>query len=259
LFSTLIISLAASINVIEADSKDAIYFSSGVTLFPPLNQTYKSKYLTLNFSIACGFGLRYSLSYDIDGIYEGLLPYVIKNPEELHVVYYGYGAVKLPELSEGSHCLTLSLTVSPSTNHVKPLYVDKVYFSIDSFIDSAPPDIRLLSPENRTYIVADSTKPNVPLNFTSNESLQVSYSLDGQENITLNGNTTLTGLSNGLHNITVYARDIEGNAGTSETITFTIAEPEPEPFPIMLTITASVASVAVVGAGLLTYFKKRKR
>lgn len=34
---------------------------------------------------------------------------------------------------------------------------------------------------------------------------------------------------------------------------------EPEPFPTTIVITASGASLAVVGIGLLVYFKKRKR
>jgi len=44
--------------------------------------------------------------------------------------------------------------------------------------------------------------------------------------------------------------------GASETVTFTVAVPEP--FPTVLVAVASVASIAVVIAGLLVYFKKRK-
>jgi hypothetical protein len=43
--------------------------------------------------------------------------------------------------------------------------------------------------------------------------------------------------------------------GTSETNSFTVAK-EPEPFPTTLII-ASIASVAVIGVGLLFYFRKR--
>jgi hypothetical protein len=82
--------------------------------------------------------------------------------------------------------------------------------------------------------------------------------LDGQENVTVAGNTTLANLPYGEHNVTVYATDNVGNIA-SETITFTIAEPEPEPFPTTLVATGAVATIAVVGVGLLVYFKKRKR
>jgi len=79
------------------------------------------------------------------------------------------------------------------------------------------------------------------------------YSLDGQDNVTINGNTTLDGLANGLHNVTVYARDELENTGTSETITFTVDAP----FPTAL-VAASTASIAIIGVGVLVYFKKRK-
>jgi hypothetical protein len=57
----------------------------------------------------------------------------------------------------------------------------------------------------------------------------------------------------GVHNVTVYAWDTAGNVGASETITFTVT-----PFPTAPVVAASVASIAVVTAGLLVYFKKRK-
>ena len=81
------------------------------------------------------------------------------------------------------------------------------------------------------------------------------YSLDGQETATVTGNTTLTGLSWGLHNVTVYAKDLFENTGNSDTIWFSIAEP----FPTTLVAVASGASIAIIGIGLLIYFKKRKR
>lgn len=75
--------------------------------------------------------------------------------------------------------------------------------------------------------------------------------------MTITGNTTLANLPCGEHKVTVYAIDNVGNIG-SETIAFTILEPEAEPFPTTLVATASVIAVAVVGIGLIVYFKKRK-
>jgi hypothetical protein len=257
----MVISLVAGVHAVEADSTDAIHFYSGVTLFSPLNQTYNSRYLNLNFSVACGWGIRYSLSYDIDGEYGGPMPFAIKNPEELHVVFYGFGLVRLPELSEGSHCLTVTLKTSENSEHIKPSYVDTVYFSIDS----TPPDILLLSPENKTYAVAASAAVDIPLKFTCNErTSQISYSLDGHTNATIAGNMTLTDLPIGAHNLTVYARDIAGNAGFSETVIFTVAEEsesqaETGSFSTTVLLVASGASIGSVGLGLMVYFKKRKR
>jgi len=72
--------------------------------------------------------------------------------------------------------------------------------------------------------------------------------------VTVAGNTTLTELSFGLHNVTVYAEDTFGNVGASETVWFSVAEP----FPAVPVAAASAVAVAIVGAGLLVYFKKRK-
>lgn len=122
--------------------------------------------------------------------------------------------------------------------------------------DNATPEIAVLSPENKTYYTTD-----IPLDFTVNEpDSWMRYSLDAQTVAEISGNTTLTGLSYGLHNLTVYATDAAGNTGASETIYFTITketETQPEPFPATL-VAASAASVAVVCVGLLVYFKKRK-
>jgi len=115
---------------------------------------------------------------------------------------------------------------------------------------SVPPAVCITSLESMaTYASSD-----VPLNFSLNKpATWVGYSLDGQDNVTITSNTTLSGLSSGLHNITVYARDEFENTGVSETITFSVEAP----FPTTLII-APIASVAVVGVGLLFYFKKRK-
>jgi hypothetical protein len=109
-----------------------------------------------------------------------------------------------------------------------------------------------LSLENRRFNSYD-----VPLNFGVDEPFEkASYVLDGQQNVTIAGNKTLTGLPNGDHNVTIYAIDEAGNTGVSETIYFTVDVPEL--FPTTL-VFASVITVAVVGLGLLVYFKKRKR
>jgi N-acetylneuraminic acid mutarotase len=117
---------------------------------------------------------------------------------------------------------------------------------------TVPPAVSVFSPENNgTY-----ASSNVSLVFAVNkQTVWLGYSLDGQETIDITGNTTIAGLSNGSHNLTVYANDTLGNAGTSGTITFSIAK-ETEPFPTTLVAAASGVSVAVIGVGLLVYFKK---
>jgi hypothetical protein len=71
----------------------------------------------------------------------------------------------------------------------------------------SPPNISLSNYENKTF-----TENSIPLNFTLSKTAQwIGYSLDGQANITINGNTTIAGLSNGLHTITAYANDTFGD------------------------------------------------
>ena len=87
--------------------------------------------------------------------------------------------------------------------------------------DTTPPTITFLSPENRTY-----TSTSLPLAFTVDETTSwIGYSLDNQANVTITGNTTLAGIPEGIHSITVYANDTAGNIGASETVYFAVALP----------------------------------
>jgi parallel beta-helix repeat protein len=116
---------------------------------------------------------------------------------------------------------------------------------------TTPPQITLLSPVNQAY-----NESSVDLIFTTDEVVNwTAYSLDGKQNVTITGNSTITGIPDGSHNLIVYANDTFGNMGASETVTFTVAKPEP--FPATLVV-APVASVVVIGAVLAIYFKKRK-
>jgi len=116
-------------------------------------------------------------------------------------------------------------------------------------VDFTGPSILFLSIENKTY-----DEGSIPLNFTVNEAVtQITYSLDGKENITITGNTTLTGLPNGDHNLTIYAEDESGNVGASETMYFSVDVP----FPTALVVAASIIAIVVVSAVLLVYFRKR--
>jgi hypothetical protein len=119
-------------------------------------------------------------------------------------------------------------------------------------LDTVPPRISVSSPVHSVY-----NESSVPLTFVIYEaSSSISYSLDGLDNVTVDGNVTLSGLPSGAHNLTVYVTDRSGNVGVSETTFFDVDLPEP--FPAVPIAAASGASVAVVGVGLLIYLKKRK-
>ena len=111
----------------------------------------------------------------------------------------------------------------------------------------------VLSPENTTYGMA-----NVPFNLTVLGPVAwLGYSLDFQPNVTLTGNTTLTGLSPGTHSITVYGNTTQGVVEVSETVFFTLSATESVP-------TATIAAVAaastgtVVAVAAVVYVKKRR-
>jgi hypothetical protein len=133
-------------------------------------------------------------------------------------------------------------------------YSSKINFTIDT----TPPIIAIFSVENRTY-----KKTEIPLNFEVNEpTSSIIYCLDNKSNVTIAGNTTLTGLSVGAHDLTVYAWDAVGNIGASQNTDFVVVqetEPKPETFPIVPVSAVSVAvAVAVVVAGLFIYHKKQR-
>lgn len=80
------------------------------------------------------------------------------------------------------------------------------------------PTTSILSPEDVTYNVT-----SVPLTFTVDQPTSwMGYSLDGQSNITISGNTTLTGLTDGVHNVVVFANNTLNVMGVSTTTVFTI-------------------------------------
>ncbi len=118
---------------------------------------------------------------------------------------------------------------------------------------TVPPVVSVASPETKNY-----TSSEIPLNFTMNKPVDwIRYSLDGKDNITISGNTTLSGLPIGKHNVTVYAQDSFGNVGESETINFTMAMTDSFPTAVLLAASVGV-SVAIVVVGLIYYSKKRR-
>jgi hypothetical protein len=150
----------------------------------------------------------------------------------------------------GGHTYTFLGNFAPTP--VNEQYTPFGYGTPDPSYDGTPPEITIVSPENKTYYTTSFS-----LNFSVNEPISwAPYKLDNETEVKTSCNTTISGLSNGLHNITVYAIDEFGNSGASETVYFNVEVPEP--FPTAPVAAASVVTVAVVGVGLLVYFKKRK-
>ena len=97
--------------------------------------------------------------------------------------------------------------------------------------DITPPKITVLSPENKIY-----TTSNVPLVCAVDKStIWMAYQIDNGRNVTITGNTTIT-LSDGKHNMTVYAADSNYNNGASNTVYF--SNFAVDTVPINLTVTS---------------------
>jgi N-acetylneuraminic acid mutarotase len=150
------------------------------------------------------------------------------------------GDMVLSGLSEGSHMVKVYANDSFGNVGSSSL----VYFSVDT----AAPRVVVLFPENVSYGGSD-----VQSSFTVDEPVSwMGYSLDGADNVTVNGNVTLAVLADGSHNIKFYATDLVGNTGASRTVYFTIA-----PFPTILVTAVAVTITIAVATGYLL-IKRRK-
>jgi hypothetical protein len=246
--------------------------SPSIVVYSPVqNEIYHSAKLLLNFSLIKPNDWFPSGDYEGDHIVFGNVTsvyYIVDDSKPQNIAVHDVdniiGVVPPRTLS---FCTTLNLTAGvhsveiglcadtywvPDGNwNISTVAVqensDPVNFTV------AIPQPVILSPENIAYV-----ENSVPLVFTLGTSATswVGYSLNGTDNVTLAGNTTLTGLSNGKYNITVYANDTFGNVGLSQIVNFIVAKPEP--FPTVPVAVASGASIAAVAAGILLW-KKRKR
>jgi len=150
------------------------------------------------------------------------------------------GDIVLSGLPEGEHKLIIYVNDTFGNEIVS----DNILFSVDT----KPPVISVLSPENRSYGELDIQSTiiiNEPVSW-------IGYSLDGQETITITGNVTLAVLSEGEHNIIFYATDIVGNNGNTETIYFTIVQ-----FPILIVIMLVLTIIIIIMAVYLFINRKK--
>jgi len=120
------------------------------------------------------------------------------------------------------------------------------------------PIVSILSfEEQEKYDLGD-----VPLEFGLNRpAVWMGYSLDGQANVTVTGNVTLSGLSSGQHSVRVFVEDEFGNVGVSDIITFSVVSEfsiASELFSLLSTV-AVIGVVAVICGGLLFLFLRKRR
>ncbi len=207
-----------------------------------------------------------SIYYEVDWQQKNTYIYRYMN-DELNPFNYSaslnLAGINGTQIPEGKHTLTV-YAVEEGQYHNAPIPSElsglkKIVYnsfqitgstSATFNIDRTNPNIMLLSTKNTTYSSND-----IPLNFTVNEpTSKLAYNLDNCGNVTMAGNMTLTGLSVGEHNLTIYAWDITGNVEASKTLFFTIVEPFPS---LTILVIASIAIVVLI-ASLILYKRRRK-
>jgi hypothetical protein len=163
-----------------------------ISLFSPENKTYTMNAVFLTFAVNEPISwMGYSLNADAN--------------------VTTVGNTTLAELPEGSY----NIVVYANDSSGNSCSSNTLYFTIDT----VPPSISILSPQNKTY-----TENDILLSLTVNETTsEIKYSLDGKKEVTIIGNTTLAGLSEGSHLLVVHATDAAGNTGTSR-ISFSITK-----------------------------------
>lgn len=161
------------------------------------------------------------------------------------------GNATFSNLSQGNHNVTIGVeAVLDYISYDVP--VGYSFTTISFSIDTIPPSVSILSLQNKTYATGD-----IPIEFNANKTLSlISYSFDGRENITTQGNFTLDNLANGYHNLTVYCTDEAGNIG-SQSVTFTVEKPEFGNVLIVAIIAIPIVIICLV-AGLLLFRRHRK-
>ena len=199
-----------------------------VLINSPLNTTYPASALPLTFTVNEPTSW---IGYSID--------------DQANITINGN--VTLPVLPEGTH----SIKVYANDTSGNMGYSNAIRFAVDA----SPPSVVILSPENKTY-----TTVLVTLNFTVNEStFWIGYSLDGSANRTITGNLTFV-LADGSHHVTVYAEDLVGNIGASQTVYFSVNTKSQQSWieAFLMWIVVALAVIAVC-LGILAYFLRSRK
>jgi hypothetical protein len=202
----------------------------GIWIYSPLNTTYAQNTLLLNVT---------AKRYISPTYYNAKLQYCINGGDNSSFfTRYGFiqkptlgifgdiasytlfsGTAILPDLAQGKYNLTVYADYTPKEGADKKWPIMHDVQTIDFTINSGIcPAITLLLGEKVT-----TENNNLTLDFVVDTSVSwIRYSLDGKNNETVTGNFTLSELTYGLHNVTIYAQDLLGNEGASATTNFTV-------------------------------------
>ena len=202
--------LTCSVDSVSAGSFSEIYIPSfgylRVIIFSPEEHSYVRN--PVNFTVAAGVhsGILDSFQYSVDGG-----PWVALPSE-------GFEMLELT-LSSGFHFVAASAEY----------FGKRVYADVAFAVDAVSPYITTLSPENKTYNTAE-----IPLTFEASDSNGKRYSLDDQRPVYVQGNTTVKGVADGVHNLVLYGDSLFGTVYASDPVWFGVDTQPPKitVFPI---------------------------
>jgi hypothetical protein len=234
-----------------------------LTITTPTNTTYKTSPTTIaiNFKTIGINPKNTTITYTINGKNTTTIPtkkifhpieatrtYPNGTQEQVLSIYSQYlvtGQTSLPNLPKGSHKIEVHSEFQSNSHNT--VYDKKtIYFTINDF---KAPVISNLSIKNTTY-----TQNNLLLDFALDQpTKKMYYSLNGEENCTIKGKTTLT-LELGSYSLKVYAIDFAGNIGSSEIVNFSIVESSSRSITLI-----SIVILSIVVIGIFVYFKKYRK
>lgn len=205
-----------------------------ILVLSPNNQTYVTKQVPLQFKLN---GSASWIGYSLDG--------------NMNVTIRSEMEILQPP--DGSH----SVVVYANYNDGSISCSDVIYFTTNT----VQPQVKPLSPGNQTY-----TEDPIQLTFTVDQKTShIFYYLDPVESynshsgVEIDGNTTLTGLSNGPHRIFVFVRNTLGNVGDSGSIDFTVNIQRQDAIPIWVIALLCLTSALVASLALISWRSRKRR
>jgi hypothetical protein len=213
----------------EENTTYTVTYSVSITMTNPKNNTVYSDTMPLEFKTEWLANLPFHvnrINYRIDD--NSTLTPTNGTTQEYGDEYPSYAdtvtnmTVDISNLTNGEHKLILFTELLMIWTFGNYSFAP-IIFNVNNPL----PNLHVLSPQNKSYAISD-----LAMNFTVDKApVWLSYSLDNEANVTTLGNTTLTDLSEGSHNLSVFAIDTAGNIGKSNTVFFTVSLPTPSPSP----------------------------
>ncbi len=213
-------SSAQTINIGTVVIDENLISSNTFEVFSPKEVCYNQSTVMMNFSLTDRtIG---TIGYSLDnGDIQGIQTSYVTDKEYDYKPFQNFsetnkvtvtGNLVFENLPNGNHTLRLYL------GHQKPINCYEVEaFTEVNFAVKAP----------AVFVIQKQdcyTCSNIPLDLIISEPAWLRCSLDNAANFTITGNTTLTNLCSGYHNITVFAVNNAGGCCASNTISFRILE-----------------------------------